>query len=432
VFFNKIPKGCDSLPPTYTKKNGTDRDGKPRFRVDSSKFLFNVDTFYYTVDAVNYDDVLTGGLLEQLEQGRSSYYESNNLDFIEIKLEKYENPTIFEINPGQRPWYGYCIRNNDFAIYFMTKRRGDDTYPIKVQIHQFKLWEQGILNAYMEAEEILYQLEFKTTNGKPNRIDLCVHSDQFQWILTDLIRMDYPRDILDTNKPHFIRLDPATGEFETVYYGDRSRLQMRVYNKSKEIKAKQKYYFNEIYGQHELNAENVWNIEFEIHRDYLKDFVDPATGERGYYDDVNNLLTEKGLSYLWTHLVFQKFYHDSSFWKVLQQGDPNRFIAMKDFLIRLKDIDSTLEREVAQIRGRLMKFALNQDTEEGSEVNAAIRLFYEKLHEYEDDKEKDFSKDLDKKRRKYQNYIINKKAFKNMAKTKKVTGTFAPATQSHS
>ncbi|MNT11334.1 hypothetical protein D3C72_1462080 [compost metagenome] len=192
-----------------------------------------------------------------------------------------------------------------------------------------------------------------------------------------------------------------TGEFETVYYGDRSRLQLRLYNKSLEIDKKKKDYFKKIYEDKGMDSGKVWNVEFEVHRDYLKNFACEETGETGIFDTMDFLLRLDGLSLLWTHLT-QKFTHGSAFWKLVQQGDPNRFVECKNHIFRLKDIDTTKIREIAQIRGRLQKLVLNEDLPDGADfMNEAIKIFISMVHDYEDQNERDFVQDVYQNRRAY-------------------------------
>ncbi len=97
-----------------------------------------------------------------------------------------------------------------------------------------------MINAYAESLGVLMSFGFATGKAKMNRIDFAVHSDQWKWILDDLKTFEYPRNFKDDNKPDFFRLDPCSGEFETVYFGNRTRLQLRIYNKTKEIMKKEK------------------------------------------------------------------------------------------------------------------------------------------------------------------------------------------------
>ncbi len=407
------------MPSNYTLKNGTVR-GKKRFAPDPSKFLFNVDTLWYTYDALNYDEVMNAGLLDRLEKGKIiADNVQGYLEYIQVQLDRYEYPVTLEIQAsGQAPLYAFCIRNHDIAIYFSRKRRDDGrTYPVKVQINQFKLWEMGAQDAFAESLYILGQLGFVYEAAKPNRIDLCVHSDQWIWNLLDLQAFQYPRNIADDNKPNFVKLDPCTFKFETVYFGDRSRLQARLYDKSKEVRAKKKDYFRHLYESRGMDADNVWNIEFELHRDYLKGFAHEENGQIGLYDNMDYLLRFDGLSLLWTHLVEEKFSHDSAFWKVLQKGDPDKFIQCKNFLFRLKDIDSSVEREVAQIRGRLQKLVLAKDLPEDADLLIeSLKAFVNLCADYEEDKEKDFEDDVYKKRKQYMDLEMLKLALSEKRK----------------
>lgn len=404
------------MPEQYTKSNGTVR-GKKRFMPDSKRCVFNVDTLWYTYDADNYDEVMQAGFLDKLIDGKSVAEEGEGTDYVQVQTSRYEYPVTFSVeSSGQAPIYAFQIRNADMAIYFARRRRNDGTFPVKVQINQFKLWELGAQDAFLESLEVLTALGFSYEAAKPNRIDLCVHSDQFKWTLEDLKTLEYPRNVADDNKPNFMKLDPCTGEFETVYYGDRSRLQLRIYNKSLEIVKKKKDYFREIYESHGMDPEKVWNIEFEVHRDYLKGFACEETGETGIFDSMDFLLRLDGLSLLWTHLT-NKYSHNSAFWGLVRAGDVNRFIDCGQHIFRLKDIDSTKEREIAQIRGRLQKLILNEDLPDDADpMNEALKVFVSMVVDYEEEKEKSFEGDVLRKRREYMDTEMLKM---RMAETRK-------------
>jgi hypothetical protein len=398
------------MPASYTKKAGSS-GGKAKYAPDPGRFVFNVDTLWYTYDAWNYDEVMASGLMQTLLEGKE-LAEEGNPEFTQVKLDAYEYPATFQIEAGgQRPIYAYQVRNQDMAIFFAKKRRNDGTFPIKVQINQFKLWELGARDAFLESLEVLTGMGFAYENSKPNRIDLCVHSDQFQWTLDDLSGMDYPRNVADDNKPDVLRIDPDTRIFETAYFGDRTRLQLRIYNKSVEIKKKGKDYFNQIYLDKGMNPDKVWNVEFEVHRDWLKGLANHETGEENVFDSMDFLLHLDGLSMLWSHLVGSKFVHKSAFWKILQKGDPYQFAECRDHLFRLKDIDTTKKREVAQIRGRLQKLILDtEDLPEDADLMVeAMKVFQVMFHEYEEDKKKNFEEDVLKKRRLYMDTQLLKK-----------------------
>jgi hypothetical protein len=405
------------MPELYTKSNGTYR-GKKQFKPDPTRFLFNVDTLWYTYDADNYDEVMQDGLIQRLIDGKSVSEDGEGTDYIQLEIGRYEYPVTFSIEShGQAPIYAFQIRNQDMAIYFARRRRNDGTFPVKVQINQFKLWDMGVQDAFLESLEVLTALGFRYEAAKPNRIDLCVHSDQFRWTLDDLKSLAYPQNVEKDNKPNFVKLDPCTGEFETVYYGDRTRLQLRLYNKSIEITKKKKDYFREIYQKNGMDAEKVWNIEFEIHRDYMKGFACEETGETGIFDTMDFLLRLDGLSLLWTHLM-SKFNHPSAFWKQLSKGDPNHFVECKNFIFRLKDIDTSKDREIPQIRGRLQKLILNEELDPDADfMIEAMKIFTNMFHDYEGLKEKDFTEDVLKKRKEYMDVQMLKRTMAERQQT---------------
>jgi hypothetical protein len=403
------------LPANYNKPNGSYK-GKPKFQLNKNSFLFNVDTLYYTIDCDNYDEcLLDTDLLEQLLDGIDFMYDhEDEHKTIDIKLPGYKNAIEFKIMNGQRPFYQFSIRSQDMAFYFMKKKRNyfktdskDVTFPIKVQINQFILWEKGVQAAYQESLHMLAELGFILGQAKPNRIDLACHTDQWNFNYYDFKDFSYPLNVVGDNHPHYLRLNPHNGEFETVYHGDRSRLQLRIYNKSKEIQKKSKLYFYEIYEKYGLRPNMVWNIELEIHRDYLKEFVHPLTGKTGYYNDMDNLLNDEGISVLWTYLTKDKYGWDNTFWNQVIKGDKEKFYESKFRAVRVKDINADKMREVAQIRGRLMKMVLTEETKHGEELKRSINEFYNLIFDYEKDKKKDYTKEVNKKRKAYHNKIVN-------------------------
>lgn len=387
------------MPQKYTKPKG-----KSQFMPDSNKFLYNIDTFWYNVDAKNYQNVMDDGFRELLRSAREHLMDTDESKTIEIKLSQYESPIIFEIKSGQPPLYQYSIRNEDIAIYFSKNERKNGQFPMKVQINQFVLWEKGLHDAYQETLLILAGLGFHYSVSKLNRVDFAVHSDQWLWNLDDLKKFDYPRNAENDNFPNFFRLSPETGGFETVYYGDRTRCQLRIYNKSKEAKDKQKEYFLKMYERLGMDKDNVWNVEIECRRNFIKECVD--MNGINLFDDLDKVFAENGLSQLWTFLM-DRYNHNSSFWTQLKKGKEGIFEDCVGHLDRVKDIDSSLEREVAQIRGRLQKFVLNEDV---SDSGQAINNFFDMMVDYEEKKGKSFVDDVRKKKQKFLSYQINKNA----------------------
>lgn len=371
------------MPSAYTKKNGTYR-GKQKFIPDPKKYLYNIDTLWLNVDSYYYDDVMSYGLRDLLEEGRNSYTDDGDIEsVIECKIDGYENPVVFQVMGGNPPLYQYSIRNDSLAIYF-SKNRRENQLPMRVQLNQHLLWELGVEGAYMQAIEVLKSLSFMPFDVRLNRIDFAVHSDQFHWTLEDMKSFDYPRNIKDDNQPNFYKVDICNGTFETMMVGDRSRLAMRIYDKSKEIEAKKKFYFYNLYSSHGMDIDNVWNIEIEVRRPYLKDLCEEDDDYTRIFDDFNYCLAHDGLSRLWSHLM-TKYHHDSVHWSMLTKLDKHfKFDTVHGLSIH-KDIHSNFEKEIPQILGRLSSAVV---TEQDFSLSNAIKILYESLPKYEERQKK--------------------------------------------
>lgn len=403
------------MPTNFTKKNGS------RYIPDRNKFLFNVDTLEYTVLVDNYLDIMDGGLRRTLEKGQEQAlrYEKNK-HAIFLQLPRYKEKIAFEVMPTGRNVYGLQIRNKDYAFYFAREYNGDVThsnFPILVEINQFKLWQLGVIESYLESLEVLALLGFHVLTAKPSRIDLCCHTDQMIFQLSDLRKMNYPSQM---GAPSWVKLDPMTDIFETVMYGDRKYYQMRIYDKSAELFKKQKYHFLQVYEQYGLDSRHVWNIEFEMRRKFLKNIV--VNGEKDFFDDMDNLISERGLSILWTELTANKFKMVTSmdkpdsmnqFWKVLADGSHGKtgksvFHRTNEYMTRVKDIDDSLEREDAQILGRLKKYVENEELGESMDALAfAISKWYERIHDSNPSVKHEFLEAVQKRQRMYVSSEIN-------------------------
>lgn len=402
------------MPSCYTKPNGT-RRGKAVFKPDPSKFLFNIDTLWLNVESYFYDEVMDAGFREILIEGREYQADNGECLSFDVDVPEYENPVVFEVQKGQAPQYQYSIRNDSMAIYF-TKNLRESNSPMKIQLNQFLLWDKGVERAYKEGLSVLKALGFVPFQSKLNRVDFAVHSDQYKWNYEDIKKLTYPENFAKDNYPNPIKLNPFTLDFETVSHGDRSRCYLRIYNKSKEIEVKRKYYFYEIYNNNNMDTTNVWNVEIEVRRPFMKELKEQL--EESYYpifDDFDYCLEVNGLSRLWS-LLMQRYSHDSPFWRVLEKGDINHFNQIEEYNLDVsKDINSNWEREVAQIAGRMMTGVVN---EENYTMDNAINKFRDKILELEmQGKRKDWHELVEKKKAMIHSHKINRQIKKPTPKT---------------
>ncbi len=393
------------MPPRYTKNGGTSR-GKTVFRPDPDKFLFNIDTLWLNIESYFYDDIMLAGLRDLLIEGREHKSDFGEQLSFELKIPEYENPLVFEIHHGEPPLYQYSIRNESMAIYF-SKNYRETHAPMRLDIGQFLLWDKGVENAYNEGLSVLKALGFVPSLAKLNRVDFAVHSDQYYWNYEDIKKLSYPVNFAKDNYPNPIKLNPFTLDFETVYHGDRSRCFLRIYNKSLEIEKKRKYYFYEIYQKKLMDTTNVWNVEIEVRRPFLKELKENVEDHYlAIFDDFDYCLKVNGLSRLWT-LLMERYSHDSPFWRVLEKGDKNHFNQIEEYNLDIsKDIEANWEREVAQIAGRLITGVVN---ESNYSLDNALRKFREKVLDLEMQGKRKYWHDLvEEKKAKIHSQTINR------------------------
>lgn len=404
-----LGKGGILVPQNYTKKNGFTAAGVQRYKPDPKKYLHNIDTLWLNVDSYYYDKVMDMGLRNMLIAGRAALQDDGDDEFfVECKLANYENPLLFAVMGGNPPLYQYSLRNDSMAIYF-SKNRRDNQLPMRVQLNQFLLWEKGVEAAYEEALCVLKTFGFLPSEVRINRVDFAVHSDQFQWTIHDMATFDYPRNIKDDNQPNYYRLDAVTGRFGTMMQGARERLAIRIYNKSKEIEDKQKFYFYELYARHGMDVDKIWNIEIECRRPFLKDLAEDDESLVKIFDDFDYCLANDGLSKLWSALM-NKYTHDSAHWRMLHTLTDHFTFKPVHGLTVVKDKVSDFERELPQILGRL---AVAVVTEEDYTLDRAIEILKSKIPEYEASREQkgkkvvSFEERVEIKKSLIQNHAIN-------------------------
>lgn len=388
----------------YSLEHGT------RLVPDAKKYLFNIDTLWLNIDSDSYNDVMDAGVRDLLISGREHLADFGESLTIPVQLEGYENDVLFKVMGAQPPQYQYSIRNDSMAFYF-SKNQRENSSSMKIQINQFVLWEKGVELAYSESLNVLKSLGFSPRDAKLNRVDFACHSDQFIWNYADFKKFEYPRNIKDDNKPNFMKLDPVTGDFGTVYYGSRERCALRIYNKSKEILDKNKQYFYEIYNKYNMDINNIWNVEIEVRRPFLKELKNDDNSFISVYNDFDKCLREDGLSRLWSYLM-DRYSHNSAHWSTLCLGDVNKFKQIeKHNLVVEKDIDSNFDREVAQIAGRLMSAVIADD--DYSLDNAWFK-FKDKLFDLErDGKRKAWHELVENKKSLIHSNVINRTIEKN-------------------
>lgn len=179
--------------------------------------------------------------------------------------------------------YTYCeLRNpsNNLLmarIGFKNLNTRDNLDSVQVQMDTYYMNTTGVLQSYYDVVEQIEALGLQVGKSKVSRIDLntYVYGYDFSYLeyfyFSTLLRSDCKV------------YSAAKGKVETFYLGSRSSgaPYLRIYNKWSELMAKDedqkkqsliRYKFLEQYNIHLDIDKPLWNVEFELKREFLKSY----------------------------------------------------------------------------------------------------------------------------------------------------------------
>lgn len=251
--------------------------------------LVNIDTLELTFDVFNYEESIQKYIpeLEALKSQRSDslYKGDETKGFINI------SGIDFEVMNVGKHGYAYILRNEDMELDIARWRsKKQEFYPIKVRFSAKLLWERGRM-AYSYVADFIRRSFNHFGLTKVSRVDLACHVDN---ISPDITEIDNFVGRYKQDKAY--RYDR---KLETLYFGSRNsgKCMCRLYNKTaKCLRENDNTWFFDIWYNANMNLLNVWNIEFELHRDFLREF-DIET-----YDDLTVTIHDLWL-YLTTHWI---------------------------------------------------------------------------------------------------------------------------------
>lgn len=244
----------------------------------------------------------------------------------------------FEILGNGTKGYSYLLHSDQLEIKIAKFRSGNkNTYPIIVRFKAELLWAKG-LNSYHWLMDKIHRYLGEPFDERISRVDFACHIDGLGFTTADIDRF-----VGRHRKDSLHRKDRKV---QTIYIGSRStqKIMMRIYNKSQMVlEEKTKEWFFNVWNNHNMMLNNVWNIEFELHRAFLRELklADGTHGIRTFIDLTDNLRQ------IWQYLTQSWVRHvnlesskrrerckASEFWKQVQNG----FIEY--------DMNGYIEREV--------------------------------------------------------------------------------------
>jgi len=229
------------------------------------KAINGIDSLYYFCESnENYDDLFLD-ILDQMEEVKGKF---------EKKDIAYENNDIhISINDISLSYLGKAESyhwfkdiNEYFKIGFKDSLHKRTLNDIRVQLQGIGIYTLGIKTLVNFINTVLLN-EYVTTYFPITRVDL-----------NSFVQYDFSfitKEMFVTRKRNYSTISEIGNhkELQTLYVG-KPPFRLRIYNKKEELKkSSKKELMYEYFANNGFNLEDIiFNIEFEIHRTFLKEF----------------------------------------------------------------------------------------------------------------------------------------------------------------
>lgn len=344
-------------------------------------YISNIDTLQFSLDFLNYNNIIATFSSElETKKCLAQIYRS---DYKSDKVLFELNDFVFEILPNGSKGYSYILHNNDYEIDFASVRSVNiSNYPVFIKIKQSSLWALGVKKSYSKILNWISGVFGKPIGEKINRADLCCHTDNINFS-----SFDYNYFKTRATKKNTRICGSTINGFE---FGVRKGLIFcRIYNKSLEIKEKRnKCWFLDIWKSYNADITNVWNVEFELKRNFLreygietvKDLLEKSKAIWEYLTQQWLVLTQNNRSRLENSTVLSE-------WKILS----NCFMDMgsKSFVRKSSQLQADKNSIVAQVCGYIKSYAAIENI---YDLQSALELLYADLTIYMNKTNKKFEK----------------------------------------
>jgi len=190
---------------------------------------------------------------------------------------------------GLAPNYRYQLKFPEHRLYISITNPPKNSPNVYVRISAESLWLQGLGEAINQPFDDLREFHGEITKQLVSRCDLCA-----DFSLPEPPTLDFLKAWM-VSRSNSTRHYEKNGQLETFYAGQGgAKIQVRIYDKGKEILKSQKLWFSKIWGGGK--HKHIWRVEFQLTRPALKDFG---------VDTVEDLCREAGG--IWSYLTHNWF-----------------------------------------------------------------------------------------------------------------------------
>jgi hypothetical protein len=230
-----------------------------------------IDTLCATIDIKNYGYVDPEqphdiDIIPYLEQQKGEAKTQNTQNMNNKHIINIGNQS-FQLLPNGSKGYAYILHNDAYEIKISQHRSTNENfYPVFIKIKQECLWSKGVYESWNLIKEWVTKNIGEIKANKVSRIDLCCHTDELELQDHDIETFE--------GRYHLDTIYRFKRKISNMVFGSGTtgKIICRIYDKTLEVTQKrQKLWFFDIWKNKGLNLDKVWNIEFEISRDFLKE-----------------------------------------------------------------------------------------------------------------------------------------------------------------
>jgi len=232
---------------------------------NTPKTISGIDTLYYFYESNDLYDDLFLEIVDQIEESKGRF-EKRDIAYSNKDIKIQINKQAFTFNGKAQGFFWLTHIDEYFTIGFKDRLTNRGLNDIQIQLNANGIYTIGLKTLLQYVDDLLTGY---ITGHKPlTRIDLNIFVQaDLSWISKEMFvarKRSYISIFKEIANKH---------KLQTLYIGKKPFL-LRLYNKIEELhNSKKKEMMFEYFLNNGFDSlANVFNIEFEMHRDYFKSF----------------------------------------------------------------------------------------------------------------------------------------------------------------
>lgn len=364
------------------------------------KRVSNIDTIYILINIHNYE-IKSIDILKFLENEKEKAKleiksNANSKHFVTI------SGMVFEILSNGTKGYAYILHNSGYEVKIAQYQSKIKNFmPIQIRISAEYLWSKGLKKSWEEIKKWVEETFGIIGENKISRVDLCTHTSDIDFI--ENYELSYKGKF---KKDSVNVLNYTHKKINSITFGSRKgkNIYCRIYNKTLEVtETKRKNWFFEIWKKNNLDVNNVWNLEFELKSEFLREFkiktIDDL--EKSIKDIWKYCTCEWLLKIDRTNIRSERCPINKQWIEIQNAFDEFNSIGL---IKREKQIETEADVLIPNIVGNITSYAARKDI---TNIDGAFESLYKNSKVYLEKHNKSFEEETKKKK-----YIINERGCK--------------------